>query len=105
MLLSGVCSIRPGSGYRSDRRWARVIAIVATGEHILKSRGFLYATSWLRHYREIPSRLKKSYLRGFSKSYPRIAEYITLARVYRELQQVVAVVESLAPYTSKTINS
>ncbi len=62
----------------------RVIALVCSREHILMPRSLLYATSWLRHYREVPSRLKKSYLRRFNKHYPRITEYTLLARVYKE---------------------
>ena len=75
----------------------RVIVLIGAREHILKSRSFLYATSWLRHYREVPSRLKKSYLRRFSKHYPRIAEHILLARVYREVSQTVSLTEKLSP--------
>ncbi len=75
----------------------RVIVLIGAREHILKSRSFLYATSWLRHYREVPSRLKKSYLRRFSEHYPRIAEHILLARVYREVSQTVSLTEKLSP--------
>ncbi len=73
--------------------------LIGAREYILKSRSFLYATSWLRHYREVPSRLKKSYfyLRRFSKHYPRIAEHILLARVYREVSQTVSLTEKLSP--------
>ncbi len=73
----------------------RVIALVCSREHILMPRSLLYATSWLRHYREVPSRLKKSYLRRFSKHNPRIAEYMLLARVYRGAPQ--AITERLSP--------
>ena len=74
-----------------------MVAVVGSREYILKSRGFLYATSWLRHCREVPSRLKRRYLRRFRDHYPRIAVHLLLARAGRDVLQLVPLVESISP--------
>ncbi len=54
-----------------------VIAVVGVEEHVLKSRAFLYETSWLEHFRKVPSKRKRGYLVKFVRRFPRISRYLT----------------------------
>ncbi len=75
----------------------RVVALVGAREHVLKSRGFLYATSWIKHFREIPSRMKVSYLRKFVRHYPRISRFLTHVKILREASYLPSFVEQVKP--------
>ena len=62
----------------------RVIALIGGREHVLKSRGFLYATSWVEHFRRVSPR-RRGYLRKFSRYFPRISQYLEHVRIFREV--------------------
>lgn len=51
-------------------------------EHVLKTRRFSTIASMLKHYRELPSRRKHSYIKAFVRRYFRIYDYIEVARIY-----------------------
>ncbi len=67
----------------------RVIALVGAREHILKTRGFLYATSWIEHFRRVPPRRKSGYLRKFSRYFPKISQYLDHVRIFRDVDPLV----------------
>lgn len=60
---------------------ASVIALVAARDADLKSEGFSYASSWLRHYRELPSDRKLGYMRRFARGFARLSRYLEHVRV------------------------
>ena len=59
----------------------RVVALVGAREHILKSQHFTTIASTLRHYREIPSSRKKTYLKAFAKRYAKLYNHLEIARI------------------------
>lgn len=75
----------------------RVIALVGAREHVLKSRGFLYATSWVEHFRRVSPRRRRGYLRKFSRYFPRISQYLEHVRIFREVNPLVRFVVMCRP--------
>ena len=74
----------------------RVIALVGAREYILKSRGFLYATSWVEHFRRVSPR-RRGYLRKISRYFPRISQYLEHVRIFREVNPLVRFVVMCRP--------
>ena len=66
-------------------------------EHVLKSRGFLYVASWAKHFREIPSHRKSSYLKRFPSRFLKVSPYLDVARVYLDVESVVNMLKLLNP--------
>ncbi|BES81034.1 hypothetical protein PABY_06010 [Pyrodictium abyssi] len=60
---------------------ARAIAVVAAREHILKSRSFQRATTWVKHFRELGSDRKRTYLAAFPRRFEKTKTLLELARV------------------------
>jgi hypothetical protein len=83
---------RPGGGGASrrccglglvvaaDTSGARVVAIVGAWEHVLKS-VITGMAGWAKHYREIPSKRKRGYLRRFPQRYRKLLPYLAVSRV------------------------
>ena len=63
----------------------------------MKSKGFLYATSWLEHFREISPRRRSGYLRKFSKHFQRISQYLERVKIFRNVEPLLSFVKSYRP--------
>ncbi len=55
--------------------------LVGAREHILKSQRFTTIASTLKHYREVPSPRKKTYLKAFTRRYTKLYNYLEIARI------------------------
>jgi len=73
-----------------------VIALVGVEEHVLK-RVIARRASWARHYREIPSREKRSYIKRFPTRYRRLLQHLTVSRVCFTIDCVDRVLRALNP--------
>ena len=73
-----------------------VIALVGAEEHVLK-RVVARRASWARHYREIPSREKRSYMKRFPERYRRLLQYLTVSRVCFTIDCVDRALRALNP--------
>jgi len=60
---------------------ARAIAVVAARGHILKSRSFQRASTWAKHFRELGSYRKRTYLAAFPRRFEKTKMFLELARV------------------------
>ncbi|RLI01471.1 hypothetical protein DRO31_06415 [Candidatus Bathyarchaeota archaeon] len=63
----------------------------------MKTRSFLYATSWLEHFRRIPPRRKNNYLRKFSKRFPRISQYLEHVKISTNTDKLVGFIKTIHP--------
>ena len=76
---------------------ARVIALVGGWEHVLKSRVFSTLCIGLEHYRRVPSWRKARYMRFFEKRFLRLREFIDVARVVLNPNEVDRVLRVVRP--------
>ncbi len=74
----------------------RVIAIVAAEEHVLKNI-IVGLTSWAKHYREIPSPRKKSYLQRFPHRYRKILPYLAVSRICFTIGHAAMILKEVKP--------
>ena len=74
-----------------------VIALVGAREHILKTRDFLYATSWIKHFRQVSLRRRRGYLRKFSRYFPKISEYLEHVKIFRETNSIMSFITMRQP--------
>lgn len=79
----------------------RVIVLVGAREHILKNQKFSSTASMLKHYREVRSKEKRSYIKTFPRRYAKLLRYIEIARVYvysaKTLEEVNVLLQNLKP--------
>jgi len=75
----------------------RVIAVVGVREHVLKSRVFGRLCTGLRHFRRVSPDRRASYLRFFSKRYPKLREILDLARIARSVDAVESLLHRYRP--------
>ena len=77
---------------------AKVIAVIGIQEHILKQ-DTLMGCTWIKHFRRIPSRRKKSYLRAFERRFKRILKYIEISRVFTmdNKDKLIILIKELKP--------
>lgn len=80
-----------------SRDGVTVIAVVGVEEHVLKSSSFLYLTSWAKHYREIPSHRKNSYMKRFPARFSKILPLLSLVRIYLTVDDVKQVLQTRKP--------
>ena len=73
-----------------------VTALVGAEEHVLK-RDVVRRASWAKHYREIPSREKRSYMKRFPARYRRLLQYLTVSRVCFTIDCIDRVLRTLNP--------
>ena len=72
-----------------------VVALVGVREYALKEQYFSTVASMLKHYREVPSKRKHSYIKAFLRRYFKLRNYIEVARVYKYSQQAIKEVNEL----------
>ncbi len=77
-----------------DVSGVKIIAVVGTWEHVLKS-VLPSLASWARHYREIPSERKRGYLRRFPVRYQKLLPYLAVSRVCLTLDCVTRLTRNL----------
>jgi len=73
----------------------RTIALVGIKEHILKAQDFSTIASTLKHYRELPSNRKRSYIKAFPRRYSRLYNCIETARVYMYSSSSIKTINTL----------
>ncbi|RLG87241.1 MAG: hypothetical protein DRO39_01010 [Thermoprotei archaeon] len=59
----------------------------------MKTKGFLYATSWIEHFRRVSPRRRRGYLRKFSRYFTRISQYLEHTRIFRETNALARFIE------------
>ena len=64
---------------------------------MLKKPSFLYHAGWAKHYREIPSRRKKGYLRRFPDRFLKIRDYLEIVRVSTSIERCLDLLRSINP--------
>ncbi len=72
-----------------------MIAVVGVREHVLKSSKFSAIAATLKHYREISSKRKRSYIEAFPRRYFRFYSYIEIARVYAWCSSTIEKIDNL----------
>ena len=75
----------------------RVTALVGAREHVVKSRGFLYHAAWVKHFREVPSHRKSSYMRRLPRRFAVLKRYLALVRIALDVEALVRVIASHRP--------
>ena|GEM_PF-1023729 len=79
----------------------RVIALVGAREHVLKRGGFSAIAATLKHYREVHSKRKHSYIKAFPRRYLRLYKHIDVARIYvytpEALKEINTLLRKLKP--------
>ena len=73
-----------------------VIAVVGAEEYILKS-GSLAGLGWVKHFREVPSRRKRAYLRAFPRRYSKVLNYLKVSRITKDITEIDKLLCSLRP--------
>ena len=73
-----------------------VTALVGAEEHVLK-RIIVRRASWVKHYREIPSREKRSYLRRFPQRYRKLLQYLAVSRLCFTIDCIDHVLRDIQP--------
>ena len=71
--------------------------MVGTREHVLKSGRFLKAAKWLKHFREIGSDRKSSYLSTFPKRFEKLKPFLDIVRIRLDPRATQRIVEELEP--------
>ncbi len=75
----------------------RVIAIVGSYEHILKSRVFGQYCTGLKHFRRVPSRRKARYVKFFEKRFARLSRVLEVVRIARIVDEVNKIIWMYRP--------
>ncbi len=73
-----------------------VIAVVGAREHLLKSE-ITRRSSWLQHFRRIPSNEKRRYLRKFPDRFSRIQGFLAVIRVTRSIDEADKIIANIKP--------
>ena len=79
----------------------KVIAVVGAREHVLKSQEFSTIAARLKHYREVRSKEKRSYIKAFPRRYLKLLNYIETAKVYvygvKAIEEINTLLQKLKP--------
>ena len=75
----------------------RVIALVGARDHVLKSRSFLYHVAWVKHFREVPSPRKSSYMKRFPRRFLRVRRYLDIVRIVRSVEALLSAISMHRP--------
>ena len=75
----------------------RVIALVGAKEHVLKDSTFLKATKWIKHFREIGSDRKKTYLSLFPRRFEKVKSSLDVVRIYFNVNKIQVIPKGLKP--------
>jgi len=75
----------------------RVVALVGAREHVLKSSRFLRACKWVKHFREIGSDRKSSYLSAFPKRFEKLRPFLDIVRICLDAQAIQRIIDELGP--------
>jgi len=68
---------------------------VGAREHVLKNPRFLYHAGWTKHFREIPSHRKRSYIKRFPTRFSKIKRYFTVVRIATSINECLEVVRNI----------
>jgi hypothetical protein len=71
--------------------------VVGAEEHVLKNPSLLYHAGWAKHYREIPSKRKKGYMRRFPDRFSKTRNYLRIVRVFTSIERCLDLLGSINP--------
>lgn len=67
----------------------RVVALIVAREHDLKMREFLNNVSWLKHFRKIHPREKRSYLAKLPKRFLKVSRYLLYVKIFTNMEDLL----------------
>jgi len=72
---------------------AKVIVLIGAKEHVLKTPSFAKRASGLKHFREIGSDRKRTYLKAFPKRFDKLKQHLEIVKVLRYSEESIRYID------------